>query len=98
MCNNRNIAGTGCRKINYANGNVAGSGGRRRCDHEDVAGEFGRRKCDFVFECLEELLEEVLGERNRRRCDCDFVFECLEELLEEVLGENEERKCRRNRD
>lgn len=80
--------------------NVAGTGGRRNnhCNG-DVAGDFGRRRCDFVFECLEELLEEVLGEREeRRRCDCEDVFECLEELLEEVLGESGRRKCHKDRD
>ncbi len=33
-------------------------------------------------------------ERNRRRCDCDCVFDCLEELLE---GAFEEDNCNRNR-
>ena len=80
------VAGTGGRKINRSEENIAGEF-RRRCNDE-VAEETGRR-CEFVFECLEELLEEALGERNRRRCDCRFVFECLLELLEEVLGEEE---------
>ena len=77
--------------------NVAG---RRvnRCNG-DVAGDSGRRRCDFVFECLEELLEEVLGDRGRNRCDCEFVFECLEELLEEVLGDrNNNNHCKCHRD
>lgn len=89
-----NVAGTGGRKINRCNGNVAGDTGRRCNGNGDVAGDTGRRRCDFVFECLEELLEEVLGERNRRRCDCEFVFECLEELLEDVLGESDNHRCR----
>lgn len=62
--------------------NVAGETGRRRCEN-GVAGETGRR-CDFVFECLEEVLEE----RGRRRCNCECVFECLLELLEDALGNN----------
>jgi hypothetical protein len=89
-----NVAGTGGRKINRCNGDVAGDTGRR-CNGNGVAGDTGRRRCDFVYECLEELLEEVLGERNRRRCDCEFVFECLEELLEDVLGESDNNhRCR----
>ncbi|MGD9567983.1 MAG: hypothetical protein AB7V48_06605 [Sedimentibacter sp.] len=76
--------------------NVAGAGGKN-CSN--VAGDFGRRRCDFVFECLEELLEDVLGDRGRRRrCDCDCVFECLEELLEDALGENDRHNCHCHRD
>lgn len=67
MCNN--VAGTGGRRINRCNGNVAGDRGRRRCD------------CDCVFECLLDLLEEVLEERNSRRCNCECVFDCLEDVL-----------------
>lgn len=93
-----NVAGTGGRKINRSNGDVAGDFGRRCNRNGDVAGDFGRRRCDFVFECLEELLEDVLGERNRRRCDCEFVFECLEELLEDVLGEDDEKHHHCHRD
>lgn len=37
------------------NNNVAGTGNRRRCD------------CDFVFQCLLDLLEDALGERECRR-------------------------------
>lgn len=101
MCYSGNVAGAGGRKINYANGDVAGDFGRRKCGRDDVAGDFGRRRCDFVFECLEELLEDALGDRGRRRCDCEFVFECLEELLEDALGENDRRhrcRCHRDRD
>lgn len=95
MCNN--VAGTGGRKVNRCNGNVAGDFDRRRCDRDDVAGDFGRRRCDFVFECLEELLED--RNESRRNRDCEFVFECLEELLEEVLGErNNNHRCRCRKD
>lgn len=81
-----NVAGNSGRRCN--GNNVEGDFCRRRCNGNNVEGDFGRRRCDFVYECLEELLEEVLGERNRRRCDCDFVYECLAELLEDVLGES----------
>lgn len=67
--------------------NVARDFGRR-CGN-NVAGDSGLRRCDFVFDCLEEVLEE----RGRRRCDCECVFECLLELLEDALGENCRRKC-----
>lgn len=52
----------------------------------------GRRRCDFVFECLIELLEDALDERDHR--NCDFVFECLEELLEDVGEDQNNSKCR----
>lgn len=91
-----NVAGTGNR--NCWNGNVGGETGRRcRCNN-NVGGDFDRRRCDFVFECLEELLEEVLGERNRRRCDCEFVFECLEELLEDAGENDRNHRCHKDRD
>lgn len=38
-------------------------------------------------------INNVAGERNRRRRDCDFVFECLLELLEDALGEDNKCHC-----
>lgn len=76
---------------------VAGANGRKvNRPNDDVAGDTGGRRCEFVFECLLELLEDAVGERNRRRCDCEFVFECLLELLEDALGEDEEHHCHRH--
>ncbi len=78
------------------NGNVAGTGERmvNRCScNGNVAGDTGITRCNFVYECLYDLLEEVLGERNNRR-NCNWVYECLQELLEEVLEEEENNNCR----
>ena len=71
------------------------------CNWNDVAGT-GRnsRRCDFVFDCLEDLLDdrkenkcEDDHEENRRRGDrnsrrCDFVFDCLRDLLEDASDDN----------
>lgn len=40
-------------------------------NRNNVAGERNRRRdCDFVFECLLDLLEDVLGENNNHRNHC----------------------------
>ena len=86
MYYNNNVAGTGGRRINRCNENVAGDSGRE-CSRNDVEGDFGRRRCenvagdrgrrrcdcDCVFECLEELLEDALGEEenNHHKCGRD---------------------------
>ena len=75
--------------------------------HDNVAGT-GRIRCDCecVFECLLELLEDALGENNKKHCcrnndkvagisgrRCECVFKCLKELLEDALEENNKHKC-----
>ncbi len=91
---NGNVAGTGGRKINYAN--VAGAGGNRRCNCgcncgcNNVSPDYGRN-CNFVYNCLLELLENAIEEDNCER-NCDFVYDCLDDLLESA-GDNNNCDC-----
>ncbi|NYB73973.1 hypothetical protein HZF24_07440 [Sedimentibacter hydroxybenzoicus DSM 7310] len=101
--NENNVAGAGGRKINYANGTVAGDFCRRGCGNE--VGGTGRRRCDCecVYGCLLELIEDAVEENNNHhhiccgnwvnpgggnRRRCDCVYECLFELLEDALEED----------
>ena len=49
------------------NGNVAGTGGRRKCNRDNVAGDTGLIRCDCecVFECLLALLAEAIEEDKK---------------------------------
>lgn len=72
MYYNENVAGACGRKVNYADGTVAGDF-YRKCGNNNVGGT-GRIRCncDCVYDCLLELLDaaEENNNNNRRPVCC----------------------------